>query len=227
MKKKNLSLQILALCVAAGSVPVLASKCTVTIKVKEKFNALKSQLQNLISKLSDEEQQELNEWLVNQEKEFKVDNSQGDNEIIKNIEEKINVLTKKINEQKKQNSPSKDENKELNIAIEQLKKSKQELQNLIDFSAGQGIENSKAKEILDSTNIEENSSISEVKEKTNKINKAKQDLQNLIEDTKNKAKNEFDIKKQELRSLLDSIDNKINKQDEEEKYKILKLKIMI
>lgn len=224
MKKKNLSLQILALCVAAGSVPVLASKCTVTIKVKEKFNALKSQLQNLISKLSDEEQQELNEWLVNQEKEFKVDNSQGDNEIIKNIEEKINVLTKKINEQKKQNSPSKDENKELNIAIEQLKKSKQELQNLIDFSAGQGIENSKAKEILDSTNIEENSSISEVKEKTNKINKAKQDLQNLIEDTKNKAKNEFDIKKQELRSLLDSIDNKINKQDEEEKYKNIEVK---
>ncbi|AIU34148.1 hypothetical protein [Metamycoplasma hominis] len=224
MKKKNLSLQILALCVAAGSVPVLASKCTVTVKVKEKFNALKSQLQNLISKLSDEEQQELNEWLVNQEKEFKGDNSQGDNEIIKNIEEKINVLTKKINEQNKQNSPSKDENKEPNIAIEQLKKSKQELQNLIDFSAGQGIENSKAKEILDSTNIEENSSISEVKEKTNKINKAKQDLQNLIEDTKNKAKNEFDIKKQELRSLLDSIDNKINKQDEEEKYKNIEVK---
>lgn len=224
MKKKNLSLQILALCVAAGSMPVLASKCTVTVKVKEKFNALKSQLQNLISKLSDEEQQELNEWLVNQEKEFKGDNSQGDNEIIKNIEEKINVLTQKINEQKKQNSPSKDENKELNIAIEQLKKSKQELQNLIDFSAGQGIENSKAKEILDSTNIEENSSISEVKEKTNKINEAKQDLQNLIEDTKNKAKNEFDIKKQELRSLLDSIDNKINKQDEEEKYKNIEVK---
>ncbi|MGC7155609.1 ABC transporter ATP-binding protein [Metamycoplasma hominis] len=204
MKKKNLSLQILALCVAAGSVPVLASKCTVTVKVKEKFNALKSQLQNLISKLSDEEQQELNEWLVNQEKEFKGDNSQGDNEIIKNIEEKINVLTKKINEQKKQNSPSKDENKEPNIAIEQLKKSKQELQNLIDFSADQGIENSKAKEILDSTNIEENSSISEVKEKTNKIIKAKQDLQNLIEDTKNKAKNEFDIKKQELKTLIES-----------------------
>lgn len=224
MKKKNLSLQILALCVAAGSVPVLASKCTVTVKVKEKFNALKSQLQNLISKLSDEEQQELNEWLVNQEKEFKEDNSQGDNEIIKNIEEKINVLTQKINEQKKQNSPSKDENKELNIAIEQLKKSKQELQNLIDFSADQGIENSKAKEILDSTNIEENSSISEVKEKTNKIIKAKQDLQNLIEDTKNKAKNEFDIKKQELRVLLDSIDNKINKQDEEEKYKNIEVK---
>lgn len=224
MKKKNLSLQILALCVAAGSVPVLASKCTVTVKVKEKFNALKSQLQNLISKLSDEEQQELNEWLVNQEKEFKGDNSQGDNEIIKNIEEKINVLTKKINEQKKQNSPSKDENKELNIAIEQLKKSKQELQNLIDFSADQGIENSKAKEILDSTNIEENSSISEVKEKTNKIIKAKQDLQNLIEDTKNKAKNEFDIKKQELRALLDSINNKINKQDEEEKYKNIEVK---
>ncbi len=204
MKKKNLSLQILALCVAAGSMPVLASKCTVTVKVKEKFNALKSQLQDLISKLSDEEQQELNEWLVNQEREFKGDNSQGDNEIIKNIEEKINVLTKKINEQKKQNSPSKDENKELNIAIEQLKKSKQELQNLIDFSADQGIENSKAKEILDSTNIEENSSISEVKEKTNKINKAKQDLQNLIEDTKNKAKNEFDIKKQELKTLIES-----------------------
>ncbi|WP_258559938.1 ABC transporter ATP-binding protein [Metamycoplasma hominis] len=204
MKKKNLSLQILALCVAAGSMPVLASKCTVTVKVKEKFNALKSQLQNLISKLSDEEQQELNEWLVNQEKEFKGDNSQGDNEIIKNIEEKINFLTKKINEQKKQNSPSKDENKELNIAIEQLKKSKQELQNLIDFTAGQGIENSKAKEILDSTNIEENSSISEVKEKTNKINEAKQDLQNLIEDTKNKAKNEFDIKKQELKTLIES-----------------------
>lgn len=224
MKKKNLSLQILALCVAAGSVPVLASKCTVTVKVKEKFNALKSQLQNLILKLSDEEQQELNEWLVNQEKEFKGDNSQGDNEIIKNIEEKINVLTQKINEQKKQNSPSKDENKELNIAIEQLKKSKQELQNLIDFSADQGIENSKAKEILDSTNIEENSSISEVKEKTNKIIKAKQDLQNLIEDTKNKAKNEFDIKKQELRVLLDSIDNKINKQDEEEKYKNIEVK---
>lgn len=224
MKKKNLSLQILALCVAAGSVPVLASKCTVTVKVKEKFNALKSQLQNLISKLSDEEQQELNEWLVNQEKEFKGDNSQGDNEIIKNIEEKINVLTQKINEQKKQNSPSKDENKELNIAIEQLKKSKQELQNLINFSADQGIENSKAKEILDSTNIEENSSISEVKEKTNKIIKAKQDLQNLIEDTKNKAKNEFDIKKQELRVLLDSIDNKINKQDEEEKYKNIEVK---
>lgn len=224
MKKKNLSLQILALCVAAGSVPVLASKCTVTVKVKEKFNALKSQLQNLISKLSDEEQQELNEWLVNQEKEFKGDNSQGDNEIIKNIEEKINVLTQKINEQKKQNSPSKDENKELNIAIEQLKKSKQELQNLIDFSADQGIENSKAKEILDSTNIEENSSISEVKEKTNKIIKAKQDLQNLIEDTKNKAKNEFDIKKQELRVLLDLIDNKINKQDEEEKYKNIEVK---
>lgn len=224
MKKKNLSLQILALCVAAGSVPVLASKCTVTVKVKEKFNALKSQLQDLISKLSDEEQQELNEWLVNQEKEFKGDNSQGDNEIIKNIEEKINVLTKKINEQKKQNSPSKDENKELNIAIEQLKKSKQELQNLIDFSVGQGIENSKAKEILDSTNIEENSSISEVKEKTNKIIKAKQDLQNLIEDTKNKAKNEFDIKKQELRVLLDLIDNKINKQDEEEKYKNIEVK---
>lgn len=224
MKKKNLSLQILALCVAAGSVPVLASKCTVTVKVKEKFNALKSQLQDLISKLSDEEQQELNEWLVNQEKEFKGDNSQGDNEIIKNIEEKINVLTKKINEQKKQNSPSKDENKELNIAIEQLTKAKQELQNLIDFSAGQGIESSKAKEILDSTNIEENSSISEVKEKTNKINKAKQDLQNLIEDTKNKAKNEFDIKKQELRALLDSIDNKINKQDEEEKYKNIEVK---
>lgn len=224
MKKKNLSLQILALCVAAGSVPVLASKCTVTIKVKEKFNALKSQLQDLISKLSDEEQQELNEWLVNQEKEFKGDNSQGDNEIIKNIEEKINVLTKKINEQKKQNSPSKDENKELNIAIEQLKKSKQELQNLIDFSVGQGIESSKAKEILDSTNIEENSSISEVKEKTNKIIKAKQDLQNLIEDTKNKAKNEFDIKKQELKALLDSIDNKINKQVEEEKYKNIEVK---
>ncbi|MCF1355077.1 ABC transporter ATP-binding protein [Mycoplasma hominis] len=204
MKKKILSLQILALCVAAGSVPVLASKCTVTVKVKEKFNALKSQLQNLISKLSDEEQQELNEWLVNQEKEFKGDNSQGDNEIIKNIEEKINVLTQKINEQKKQNSPSKDENKELNIAIEQLKKSKQELQNLIDFSADQGIENSKAKEILDSTNIEENSSISEVEEKTNKIIKAKQDLQNLIEDTKNKAKNEFDIKKQELKTLIES-----------------------
>lgn len=224
MKKKNLSLQILALCVAAGSVPVLASKCTVTVKVKEKFNALKSQLQNLISKLSDEEQQELNEWLVNQEKEFKGDNSQGDNEIIKNIEEKINVLTKKINEQKKQNSPSKDENKELNVAIEQLTKAKKELQNLIDFSADQGIESSKAKEILDSTNIEENSSISEVKEKTNKINKAKQDLQNLIEDTKNKAKNEFDIKKQELRALLDSIDNKINKQDEEEKYKNIEVK---
>lgn len=224
MKKKNLSLQILALCVAAGSMPVLASKCTVTVKVKEKFNALKSQLQNLISKLSDEEQQELNEWLVNQEREFKGDNSQGDNEIIKNIEEKINVLTKKINEQKKQNSPSKDENKELNIAIEQLKKSKQELQNLIDFSADQGIENSKAKEILDSTNIEENSSISEVKEKTNKIIKAKQDLQNLIEDTKNKAKNEFDIKKQELKALLDSIDNKINKQVEEEKYKNIEVK---
>ncbi|WP_277872574.1 ABC transporter ATP-binding protein [Metamycoplasma hominis] len=224
MKKKNLSLQILALCVAAGSVPVLASKCTVTVKVKEKFNALKSQLQNLISKLSDEEQQELNEWLVNQEKEFKGDNSQGDNEIIKNIEEKINVLTKKINEQKKQNSPSKDENKELNIAIEQLTKAKKELQNLIDFSADQGIESSKAKEILDSTNIEENSSISEVKEKTNKINNAKQDLQNLIEDTKNKAKNEFDIKKQELRALLDSIDNKINKQDEEEKYKNIEVK---
>lgn len=224
MKKKNLSLQILALCVAAGSMPVLASKCTVTVKVKEKFNALKSQLQNLISKLSDEEQQELNEWLVNQEREFKGNNSQGDNEIIKNIEEKINVLTKKINEQKKQNSPSKDENKELNIAIEQLKKSKQELQNLIDFSADQGIENSKAKEILDSTNIEENSSISEVKEKTNKIIKAKQDLQNLIEDTKNKAKNEFDIKKQELRALLDSINNKINKQDEEEKYKNIEVK---
>lgn len=224
MKKKNLSLQILALCVAAGSVPVLASKCTVTVKVKEKFNALKSQLQNLISKLSDEEQQELNEWLVNQEKEFKGDNSQGDNEIIKNIEEKINVLTKKINEQKKQNSPSKDENKELNIAIEQLTKAKQELQNLIDFSADQGIESSKAKEILDSTNIEENSSISEVKEKTNKINKAKQDLQNLIEDTKNKAKNEFDIKKQELKALLDSIDNKINKQVEEEKYKNIEVK---
>lgn len=204
MKKKNLSLQILALCVAAGSMPVLASKCTVTVKVKEKFNALKSQLQDLISKLSDEEQQELNEWLVNQEREFKGDNSQGDNEIIKNIEEKINVLTKKINEQKKQNSPSKDENKELNIAIEQLKKSKQELQNLIDFSADQGIESSKAKEILDSTNIEENSSISEVKEKTNKIIKAKQDLQNLIEDTKNKAKNEFDIKKQELKTLIES-----------------------
>lgn len=224
MKKKNLSLQILALCVAAGSVPVLASKCTVTVKVKEKFNALKSQLQNLISKLSDEEQQELNEWLVNQEKEFKGDNSQEDNEIIKNIEEKINVLTKKINEQKKQNSPSKDENKELNVAIEQLKKAKQELQNLINFSADQGIENSKAKEILDSTNIEENSSISEVKEKTDKINKAKQDLQNLIEDTKNKAKNEFDIKKQELRALLDSIDNKINKQVEEEKYKNIEVK---
>lgn len=224
MKKKNLSLQILALCVAAGSVPVLASKCTVTVKVKEKFNAVKSQLQNLISKLSDEEQQELNEWLVNQEKEFKGDNSQGDNEIIKNIEEKINVLTKKINEQKKQNLPSKDENKELNIAIEQLKKAKQELQNLINLSADQGIENSKAKEILDSTNIEENSSINEVKEKTNKINKAKQDLQNLIEDTKNKAKNEFDIKKQELRALLDSIDNKINKQVEEEKYKNIEVK---
>lgn len=204
MKKKNLSLQILALCVAAGSMPVLASKCTVTVKVKEKFNALKSQLQDLISKLSDEEQQELNEWLVNQEKEFKGDNSQGDNEIIKNIEEKINVLTKKINEQKKQNSPSKDENKELNNAIEQLTKAKQELQNLIDFSADQGIESSKAKEILDSTNIEENSSISEVKEKTNKINEAKQDLQNLIEDTKNKAKNEFDIKKQELKTLIES-----------------------
>lgn len=224
MKKKNLSLQILALCVAAGSVPVLASKCTVTVKVKEKFNALKSQLQNLISKLSDEEQQELNEWLVNQEKEFKGDNSQGDNEIIRNIEEKINVLTKKINEQKKQNSPSKDENKELNIAIEQLKKAKQELQDLINFSADQGIESSKAKKILDSTNIEENSSISEVKEKTNKINKAKQDLQNLIEDTKNKAKNEFDIKKQELKALLDSIDNKINKQVEEEKYKNIEVK---
>lgn len=204
MKKKNLSLQILALCVAAGSVPILASKCTVTVKVKEKFNALKSQLQNLISKLSDEEQQELNEWLVNQEKEFKGDNSQGDNEIIKNIEEKINVLTKKINEQKKQNLPSKDENKELNVAIEQLTKAKKELQNLIDFSADQGIESSKAKEILDSTNIEENSSISEVKEKTDKINKAKQDLQNLIEDTKNKAKNEFDIKKQELKTLIES-----------------------
>ncbi|MGC7188124.1 ABC transporter ATP-binding protein [Metamycoplasma hominis] len=216
MKKKNLSLQILALCVAAGSVPVLASKCTVTVKVKEKFNALKSQLQNLISKLSDEEQQELNEWLVNQEKEFKGDNSQGDNEIIKNIEEKINILTKKINEQKKQNSPSKDENKELNIAIEQLKKSKQELQNLIDFSADQGIENSKAKEILDSTNIEENSSISEVKEKTNKINKAKQELQNLIEDTKNKAKNEFDIKKQELKALIESEKAKnVNKFEEQ------------
>lgn len=224
MKKKNLSLQILALCVAAGSVPVLASKCTVTVKVKEKFNALKSQLQNLISKLSDEEQQELNEWLVNQEKEFKGDNSQGDNEIIKNIEEKINVLTKKINEQKKQNSPSKDENKELNVAIEQLTKAKKELQNLIDFSADQGIESSKAKEILDSTNIEENSSISEVKEKTNKINEVKQDLQNLIEDTKNKAKNEFDIKKQELKALLDSIDNKINKQVEEEKYKNIEVK---
>jgi len=105
-----------------------------------------------------------------------------------------------------------------------LKKSKQELQNLIDFSADQGIENSKAKEILDSTNIEENSSISEVKEKTNKIIKAKQDLQNLIEDTKNKAKNEFDIKKQELRVLLDLIDNKINKQDEEEKYKNIEVK---
>lgn len=204
MKKKNLSLQILALCVAAGSMLVLASKCTVTIKVKEKFNAVKSQLQNLISKLSDEEQQELNEWLVSQEKEFKGDNSQGDNEIIRNIEEKINVLTKKINEQKKQNSPSKDENKELNNAIEQLKKAKQELQNLINFSVDQGIESSKAKKILDSTNIEENSSISEVKEKTNKINKAKQDLQNLIEDTKNKAKNEFDIKKQELRALIES-----------------------
>ncbi|RCJ02216.1 ABC transporter ATP-binding protein [Metamycoplasma hominis] len=216
MKKKNLSLQILALCVAAGSVPVLASKCTVTVKVKEKFNAVKSQLQNLISKLSDEEQQELNEWLVNQEKEFKGDNSQGDNEIIKNIEEKINVLTKKINEQKKQNLPSKDENKELNIAIEQLKKAKQELQNLINLSADQGIENSKAKEILDSTNIEENSSISEVKEKTNKINKAKQDLQNLIEDTKNKAKNEFDIKKQELKTLIESEKAKnVNKSEEQ------------
>ncbi|MEX1815434.1 coiled-coil domain-containing protein [Metamycoplasma hominis] len=186
-------------------------------KAKQEFIAKKNQLKKLINSSQLSNIDKLNE--LKKLNDININDKDLDEEIknkTKAIEKNIDSLTKKINEKKAIEQKAQQ--------LQEFETTKKTLEELLNSEDGQKVNSDDIKKILQNNNVNNSSTNTQIIQKGNEIKKAKQDLQKLINDAKNKAKNSFDAKKQELKKLLDSITNEINKQTEDEEYKNIEVK---
>ncbi|MEX1819995.1 hypothetical protein [Metamycoplasma hominis] len=164
-------------------------------KLKEKFNRLKSNLDNLIK--SNEAKD------VDKQAETDIFNNTNltDKDLIKDIESKtktiedaIESLTKKINDKKNQKD---------NL-LKDFNDAKKKLQDLINSQDAQKVDTSKANQSLQNNNVDASSTTDQIVNATTEIKKATQDLQKLIDAAKEQAKQDFNSKKQQLDNLIKS-----------------------
>ncbi|QKX38616.1 hypothetical protein [Metamycoplasma hominis] len=186
-------------------------------KAKQEFIAKKNQLKKLINSSQLSNIDKLNE--LKKLNDININDKDLDEEIknkTKAIEKNIDSLTKKINEKKSIEQKAQQ--------LQEFETTKKALEELLNSEDGQKVNSDDIKKILQNNNVNNSSTNTQIIQKGNEIKKAKQDLQKLINDAKNKAKNGFDAKKQELKKLLDSITSEINKQTEDEEYKNIEVK---
>ncbi|MGC7187872.1 hypothetical protein ACP0CQ_01560 [Metamycoplasma hominis] len=186
-------------------------------KAKQEFIAKKNQLKKLINSSQLSNIDKLNE--LKKLNDININDKDLDEEIknkTKAIEKNIDSLTKKINEKKAIEQKAQQ--------LQEFETTKKALEELLNSEDGQKVNSDDIKKILQNNNVNNSSTNTQIIQKGNEIKKAKQDLQKLINDAKNKAKNGFDAKKQELKKLLDSITSEINKQTEDEEYKNIEVK---
>lgn len=186
-------------------------------KAKQEFIAKKNQLKKLINSSQLSNIDKLNE--LKKLDDININDKDLDEEIknkTKAIEKNIDSLTKKINEKKAIEQKAQQ--------LQEFETTKKELEELLNSEDGQKVNSDDIKKILQNNNVNNSSTNTQIIQKGNEIKKAKQDLQKLIDDAKNKAKNGFDAKKQELKKLLDSTTGEINKQTEDEEYKNIEVK---
>ncbi|QKX40594.1 hypothetical protein HU160_01875 [Metamycoplasma hominis] len=172
-------------------------------KLKEKFNRLKSNLDNLIKSNEAKDVDKQAETDI-----FNNTNLTG-NDLIKDIESKtktiedaIKSLTKKINDKK-------------DSLLNDFNDAKKKLQDLIDSQDGQKVDTSKANQSLQNNNVDASSTTDQIVDATTEIKKATQDLQKLIDAAKEKAAQDFNSKKQQLDDLIKSNEAKdVDKQPE-------------
>ncbi|WP_369016463.1 hypothetical protein [Metamycoplasma hominis] len=186
-------------------------------KAKQEFIAKKNQLKKLINSSQLSNIDKLNE--LKKLNDININDKDLDEEIknkTKAIEKNIDSLTKKINEKKAIEQKAQQ--------LQEFETTKKALEELLNSEDGQKVNSDDIKKILQNNNVNNSSTNTQIIQKGNEIKKAKQDLQKLINDAKNKAKNGFEAKKQELKKLLDSITSEINKQTEDEEYKNIEVK---
>lgn len=186
-------------------------------KAKQEFIAKKNQLKKLINSSQLSNIDKLNE--LKKLNDININDKDLDEEIknkTKAIEKNIDSLTKKINEKKAIEQKAQQ--------LQEFETTKKALEELLNSEDGQKVNSDDIKKILQNNNVNNSSTNTQIIQKGNEIKKAKQDLQKLIDDSKNKAKNSFDAKKQELKKLLDSTTGEINKQTEDEEYKNIEVK---
>ena len=186
-------------------------------KAKQEFIAKKNQLKKLINSSQLSNIDKLNE--LKKLNDININDKDLDEEIknkTKAIEKNIDSLTKKINEKKAIEQKAQQ--------LQEFETTKKALEELLNSEDGQKVNSDDIKKILQNNNVNNSSTNTQIIQKGNEIKKAKQDLQKLIDDAKNKAKNGFDAKKQELKKLLDSTTGEINKQTEDEEYKNIEVK---
>ncbi|AYN65684.1 hypothetical protein KN71_003255 [Metamycoplasma hominis] len=186
-------------------------------KAKQEFIAKKNQLKKLINSSQLSNIDKLNE--LKKLNDININDKDLDEEIknkTKAIEKNIDSLTKKINEKKAIEQKAQQ--------LQEFETTKKALEELLNSEDGQKVNSDDIKKILQNNNVNNSSTNTQIIQKGNEIKKAKQDLQKLIDDAKNKAKNGFDAKKQELKKLLDSATGEINKQTEDEEYKNIEVK---
>ncbi|MEX1819874.1 hypothetical protein [Metamycoplasma hominis] len=186
-------------------------------KAKQEFIAKKNQLKKLINSSQLSNIDKLNE--LKKLNDININDKDLDEEIknkTKAIEKNIDSLTKKINEKKAIEQKAQQ--------LQEFETTKKALEELLNSEDGQKVNSDDIKKILQNNNVNNSSTNTQIIQKGNEIKKAKQDLQKLIDDAKNKAKNSFDAKKQELKKLLDSTTGEINKQTEDEEYKNIEVK---
>ncbi|QKX38943.1 hypothetical protein HU157_01760 [Metamycoplasma hominis] len=172
-------------------------------KLKEKFNRLKSNLDNLIKSNEAKDVDKQEETNI-----FNNTNLTG-NDLIKDIESKtktiedaIESLTKKINDKK-------------DNLLNDFNDAKKQLQDLINSQDGQKVDTSKANQSLQNNNVDASSTTDQIVNATNEIKKATQDLQKLIDAAKENDKQDFNSKKQQLDNLIKSNEAKdVDKQTE-------------
>ncbi|MBD3898880.1 hypothetical protein IEN87_01465 [Mycoplasma hominis] len=186
-------------------------------KAKQEFIAKKNQLKKLINSSQLSNIDKLNE--LKKLNDININDKDLDEEIknkTKAIEKNIDSLTKKINEKKAIEQKAQQ--------LQEFDTTKKALEELLNSEDGQKVNSDDIKKILQNNNVNNSSTSTQIIQKGNEIKKAKQDLQKLIDDAKNNAKNDFNAKKQELKKLLDSITSEINKQTEDEEYKNIEVK---
>lgn len=127
-----------------------------------------------------------------------------ENDLVKDIKNKTNEiskaiesLNKKINEQKNK--------QEFEQAKQDFEKNKRELQELIATPDANEVGNiDDINKTLNEANIAQDWTISKIQDASNNLKNAKEQLENKINTTKHQVKQNFEAKKQELKTLIES-----------------------